>query len=239
MLFKEIHVLLIINISSAEGDIDQDPSCPSYQESATILQEVARKPPPVTERANILKQSSLIKVTKEQKFKNNKPLVYYVVPHVEKENVNSLSVNYATATTMSFRSVRSNPRSILKSSFPEMREEPEVKTLMDERFNKRFARSKEAVQARLFNNFISKTTIPHAPVRQTRLPRKQQIKPVDNRRDEEIIVQEVMVGSNGFIENVEEKLRNKDKLEVSLFIVLIFLIFSCLYKNTILYFSLF
>lgn len=185
---------------------------------------MAKKPPPIAERANILKQPSLVKIAKEPKIKNNKTVVYYVVPHVEKENVNSLSVNYATAATTTFRPLRSNPRSILKSSFPEMKEEPEVKTLIDERFNKRFARSKEAVQARLFNNFISKTTIPHAPVRQTRLPRKQQIKPVDNRRDEEIIVQEVMVGSNGFIENVEEKLRNKDKLEVSPFFYKIFIL---------------
>ncbi|XP_018570871.1 uncharacterized protein LOC108910663 [Anoplophora glabripennis] len=202
---------------TAEGDIDQDAACPPYQESDTILQEVVKKPP-VLERANILKQPSLVKVARE--LKNKKTFIYYVVPHVEKENVNSLSVNYATTTTTALRPIRSNPRSILKSSFPEMREEPEVKALIDERFNKRFARSKEAVQARLFNNFISKTTIPHAPVRQTRLPRKQQIKPVDNRRDEEIIVQEVMVGSNGFIENVEEKLKNKDKLEVTQYVIL-------------------
>ncbi|KAJ8965621.1 hypothetical protein NQ314_004013 [Rhamnusium bicolor] len=200
---------------TAEGDIDDDSTSIPFQEPETILQEVFEKPPAI-ERANILKQTSIIKGVKDVKTKNNKTVVYYVVPHLEKENVNSLPVNNTTI----FRTVKSNPRSILKSSFPEAKEEPDIKNMADERLNKRFARSKEAVQARLFNNFISKTTIPHAPVRQTRLPRKQEIKPVDTRRDEEIIVQEVMVSSSGFIENVTEKLKNRDKLEITGYVVL-------------------
>nr|CAI5845282.1 unnamed protein product [Callosobruchus analis] len=50
---------------------------------------------------------------------------------------------------------------------------------------------------------------------ESRLPRKQQIKPVANRRDEEIIVQEVMVSAKGFVENSEERLRNTNQFRVT------------------------
>lgn len=90
-----------------------------------------------------------------------------------------------------------------------------TQSLEKAKFERRFAKNKDAIQAKLFNNFLSKTTIPHAPVRQKRLPRKQEIKPVDTRIEEEIIVQEVMVSSNGFIESVEDRMRGKEKLEVS------------------------
>ncbi|KAJ8961493.1 hypothetical protein NQ318_014741 [Aromia moschata] len=197
---------------TAEGDISEEALPSITGEPETVLQEVVEKPASVVERANILKQTSLLRPMREIRPKgnnNNKTIVYYVVPHVEKENVNSMPVNNTSAA---YRQNRSIPRTVLKNSYADYGQDP-VRGLVDERMNKRFARSKEAVQARLFNNFISKTTIPHAPVRQTRLPRKQQIKPVDARRNEEIIVQEVMVSSKGFIENVEERLRNKDKLE--------------------------
>ncbi|CAH1963431.1 unnamed protein product [Acanthoscelides obtectus] len=49
----------------------------------------------------------------------------------------------------------------------------------------------------------------------SRLPRKQEIKPVANRRDEEIIVQEVMVSSKGFVENTEERLRNTNQFPIT------------------------
>lgn len=65
---------------------------------------------------------------------------------------------------------------------------------------------------------LYRTTIPQAPVRQTRQPRKQEIKPVSERRDEEIIVQEVMISSNGFVENLNQKFKNK-KLQVGLIFI--------------------
>lgn len=110
---------------------------------------------------------------------------YYIVQYPEKENVVS------NHTFVRFQ--KSNPRSILKSSFQMVPESYE------EQIDKRFAKSKEAVQARMFHNYINQTTILHAPVRQERLPRKQTIKPV-KRQDEEIVVEEVMVSSNGFVE---------------------------------------
>ncbi|KAI4459566.1 zinc finger protein [Holotrichia oblita] len=97
--------------------------------------------------------------------------------------------------------IKPNPRSILKCSITAM--EPQKYEEEEEKYDKRFAKSKEAQQARQFHNFIAQTKIIHAPVRQGRLPRKQQITPMQ-RTDEEIVVQEVVVSSNGFIETSEQ-----------------------------------
>lgn len=113
---------------------------------------------------------------------------YFIIKHPEKENVATVQQLHT-----GIKLQRSNPRSILKSSFVTAVEpRNEAKTLYEEKIDKRFARSKEATQARLLHNYIAKTTILQAPVRQERLPRKQTIKPV-NRQDEEIIVQEVNI----------------------------------------------
>lgn len=93
--------------------------------------------------------------------------------------------------------IKANPRSILKSSQVLIKRIIPEKNLEEEKFEKRFAKSKEAIRAKLFQNFIAQTKIIHAPVRRERLPRKQKIQPV-TRTDEEIIVQEVYVPSNGY-----------------------------------------
>lgn len=110
---------------------------------------------------------------------------FFIFNKIEKENVTN--------------NIKINPRSVLKSSQPILQE----KSTDEEKFEKRFAKSKEAIRAKLFQNYIAQTKIIHAPVRQERLPRKQTIKPVA-RTDEEIIVQEVVVCSNGFVETSED-----------------------------------
>lgn len=111
---------------------------------------------------------------------------YFIVKYPEKENLaNMQQLNLQTGLKLQ----KSNPRSILKSSFIQQKNDIEFEH--EDKIEKRFARSKEATQARLLHNYIAKTTILHAPVRQERLPRKQKIKPVE-RQDEEIIVQEVL-----------------------------------------------
>lgn len=126
---------------------------------------------------------------------NSKVTAYYIFKKPEKENL--------AETTLLNKNpvVKTNPRSILKSSYQPVEIVKVAKP--EEKFEKRFAKSKEAIQAKQFHNFIAQTTILHAPVRQERLPRKQKIKPV-NRVDEEIIVQEVVVSSNGFVETKED-----------------------------------
>ncbi|CAH1963430.1 unnamed protein product [Acanthoscelides obtectus] len=155
----------------------------------------------------------------------------------EKENLNMIPM-YVT-NQMTTQGVKpTHPRSLLKCDVDSRVTEKEKSAKPDARFgivptmkkqskfgidlpanadhiDKRFARSKEAMQAMMFDHFISKTTIPHAPVRHNRLPRKQEIKPVANRRDEEIIVQEVMVSSKGFVENTEERLRNTNQFPIT------------------------
>ncbi|XP_076251028.1 uncharacterized protein LOC143190550 isoform X2 [Rhynchophorus ferrugineus] len=172
------------------------------------------------EHTNILKQVEET-ANNENISKLGKPLMsvkYYLV-YPEKENVNSMTGKQNARIPIP-RITKPNPRSVLRASFakpkkivksakPTPNEFPE-----SDIFQKRFAKSKEAVQAKMFYNFINKTTIPQAPVRQTRQPRKQEIKPVSERRDEEIIVQEVMISSNGFVENLNQKFKNK-KLQVT------------------------
>jgi hypothetical protein len=160
---------------------------------------------------NILRQA--LKNNKEQqRIKKDNKFYLYVVQHPEKENVDSLSLEMSNLCRP-----KVNPRSILKSSHAmfQAKNEMENDEPQDERLNKRFARCKEAMQARIFHNFINKTTIPQAPVRKDRLPRKQKIKPVE-RIDEEIVVQEVMVSSNRFVEMYGgAALVNKENLEVT------------------------
>ncbi|EEZ97368.1 protein suppressor of hairy wing [Tribolium castaneum] len=164
---------------------------------------------------NILKH--VVKSTKDaHKQKKDNKLFFYVVQHPEKENVDSLSLEMSNLLCRP----KVNPRSILKSSHAMFQAKNEMENVEqeDERFNKRFARCKEAMQARIFNNFINKTTIPQAPVRQSRLPRKQKIKPLE-RMDEEIVVQEVMVSSTGFVDTASGGV-NKENFEVTEYVEL-------------------
>ncbi|XP_050312527.1 PR domain zinc finger protein 5-like isoform X2 [Anthonomus grandis grandis] len=83
-------------------------------------------------------------------------------------------------------------------------------------FEKRFAKNKEAKQAKRFHQFLNRTTISYAPIRNKRLPRKQAINPVRERKDEEIIVQEVMVSSKGtFIERGSVRRNKKRYLRIT------------------------
>lgn len=135
-----------------------------------------------------------------------------VVRQNEKENVANMQLLY--------KYQKPNPRSILKSSFPLLEENKDVKSVIREEHgvDKRILKNKVATQARMLQNYIAKTTIIHAPVRQERLPRKQTIKPV-KRQDEEIIVQEVVVSSNGFIETSEDGvLKSKEPLQPTAFL---------------------
>lgn len=141
------------------------------------------------------KNDSILKETNNQ---NDRAVLYYVVSPPEKENVNSLQT-----TTLYKQIDKANPRSLLKSSYT-VQQQPIIKQ-EPLQFHKRFARSKQAVQARQFHNFISNTSIVQAPTRLERLPRKQQIKPVNERMDEEIIVKEVMVSRNTFVEDVTKE----------------------------------
>ncbi|XP_018331958.1 uncharacterized protein LOC108741607 [Agrilus planipennis] len=153
-------------------------------------------------------------------LKTSKNQVYYVLKHPEKENVAIPRVN-------TNKTYKVNPRSILKTSFVQLEHQHQNETKSEiikqenknstnipiEKIDKRFARNKEIMQAILFQNYIAKTTIPHAPVRQGRMPRKQKIKPVE-RADEEIIVKEVAVSSEGFVEIPEENLLPKANVEI-------------------------
>ncbi|CAG9829496.1 unnamed protein product [Diabrotica balteata] len=167
-----------------------------YSEPNIPVESVKLTENSLLKTTNILKQpTNTVKPVDPKK----KAILYYMVPRTDqKENVNSLPYT------------NSNPRSLLKNNLDLTKiNEENIKKLQREKLmERRYARSKEAIQAKMFNNFINKTTIPHAPVRQGRLPRKQQIKPVDNRRNEEIIVQEVMVSSKGFVESVSDRLKN-------------------------------
>ncbi|KAF5298960.1 hypothetical protein FQR65_LT09509 [Abscondita terminalis] len=130
---------------------------------------------------------------------NNKNMMYYVIKHPEKENVGSITQH------VNNKIIKTNPRSVLKSSFAffEQKKEKEKTVVQSIKIDKKPVKNRENSQARILHNYIAKTTIIHAPVRQERLPRKQTIKPV-TRADEEIIVQEVVVSSNGIIETSED-----------------------------------
>lgn len=147
----------------------------------------------IQEKQNTVNNTNILKPNKDSQklLKKDNKVLFYVVQPPEKENVDSLSLEMSNLCRP-----KVNPRSILKSSHAmfQLRNEEQ-----DDRINKRFGRCKEAMQARLLHNFINKTTIPQAPIRKNRLPRKQKIKPVE-RMDEEIVVEEVMVSSFGFME---------------------------------------
>ncbi|XP_030746929.1 zinc finger and BTB domain-containing protein 11-like [Sitophilus oryzae] len=193
-------------------------ACQYQITSNSNTEEIIVNQQPILEKSNILKHSSanLENKNSKQPFVNVK---YYIV-YPEKENVNALVGQAKEKLPNLSKLPKSNPRSVLRTSFVKPKEVPKcVKNTEFELpecdlFQKRFAKSKEAMQAKLFHNFINGTTIPVAPVRQTRQPRKQKIKPVQERRDEEIIVQEVMISSTGFVQDLNKKLRNK-KVEVS------------------------
>nr|CAH7768507.1 unnamed protein product [Callosobruchus chinensis] len=155
------------------------------------------------------------RVNHKLQLKKNKP-IYNCIS--EKENLNMVS--FYVANQRSTQGVKpTHPRSLLKCDVELRVIENEKSPKQDTRFgivpnikkpakfgadlpsnadivDKRFARNKEAMQAMM-------------------LPRKQQIKPVANRRDEEIIVQEVMVSSEGFVENPEERLRNTSQFRIT------------------------
>ncbi|CAG9859556.1 unnamed protein product [Phyllotreta striolata] len=182
---------------SEEASLEDDPAQEIvYTETAILpLQKTAS-----SKTTNILKQPVCSSTPKIESH-DQKTIFYYMIANTDqKENLNTLS----------------NPRSLLKNNVEKAvnNDESLKKVQRESPLEKRYARSKEAMQAKMFNNFINRTTIQHAPIRQTRLPRKQEIKPVDTRSDEEIIVKEVMVSSKGFIES-SERLKNLDKLEVT------------------------
>ncbi|CAH1173605.1 unnamed protein product [Phaedon cochleariae] len=203
---------------TAEGDISEQSSPSEYQSVETIYEEPHQlgeeQITPLNKQidcqiTNVLKQP--MNTSNMDNF-SNKTILYYMITNPDqKENVISLPL-----------CVKPNPRSLLKNvgetenaceGPPKAKEK--TKDPRKSLSHRRFARSSEFAQAKLFNNFIDKTTISQAPIRQIRLPRKQEIKPVDTRRDEEIIVKEVMVSSKGFIENVHDRLNSKDKLEIT------------------------
>ncbi|XP_060525654.1 uncharacterized protein LOC132701598 [Cylas formicarius] len=173
-----------------------------------ILHEVTETPSAL-EKTNILKRAGACAVKETRTRRMNSDTVYYVV-YPDKENVQGAPIARKLTKT--------NPRSILKATVA-----PRMQTVItntvpagDERFQKRFAKSKEAVEAKLFHNFINRTTVPQAPVRRDRLPRKQKIRPVGRRDDDdEIIVQEVVLSSDGVVESIADKLRHTDQLEVT------------------------
>lgn len=155
-------------------------------------------------------RNNYIKAMYESNGVNKSSLL--VVRQNEKENVSNMQLLY--------KYQKPNPRSILKSSFPLLEENKDVNSVIREEqgVDKRILKNKVATQARMLQNYIAKTTIIHAPVRQERLPRKQTIKPV-KRQDEEIIVQEVVVSSNGFIETSEDGvLKSKEPLQPTAFL---------------------
>ncbi|XP_017770855.1 PREDICTED: uncharacterized protein LOC108558451 isoform X2 [Nicrophorus vespilloides] len=125
--------------------------------------------------------------------------ISYVVKSPEKENIE---------VPRTYRTIHMNPRSVLKSTalaLAEQRPQPE--------YDKRFAKGKVAMQARQMHNYISQTKILEAPVRLERLPRKQKIKPLE-RVGEEIVLEEVVVSSNGFIQISRDGVVRERKLIV-------------------------
>lgn len=183
--------------------ISADTNSFQHPETQSILQTALEDPP----NSNILKQYAA-KINSENNVDSK--VLYYIVQQVpqEKENVNNSII---------YKPYKTNPRSILKTSYSvPVVEEPQY----DAKFDKRFLKSREAVQARVLHNYITKTTIPQAPVRQQRLPRKQKIKPVNERVDEEIIVEEVMVSSNGVIEAVDPLKTRRNNIHVTEYVEL-------------------
>lgn len=177
-------------------------------------------------------------VTEEYQSKNEAPMISTRILKVQKqpelqETIQELKIepnvrkNIITRRILVLKSVekenmghnfKAHPRSILKSSQALLKTTLE-NNIEDEKFEKRFAKSKEAIRAKLFQNYIAQTKIIQAPVRRERLPRKQKIQPV-NRTDEEIVVQEVFVPSNGYPESrpegvLKERIKTIETIQLS------------------------
>ncbi|KAF5303427.1 hypothetical protein FQA39_LY09971 [Lamprigera yunnana] len=193
---EEFQIVDGVHVTADEtGNEDANPEIDTFVERAS--QEHALK---LQENVSFVQntETKSRNTFKKGNGKVNKNLMYYVIQHPEKENVESI-----TQDPVNEKVVKANPRSVLKSSFllfERLKEKPKPPPKKNE---KKPSRSKESTQVRVLQNYIAGTTIIHAPVRQERLPRKQTIKPV-TRADEEIIVQEVVVSSNGIVETTED-----------------------------------
>lgn len=168
------------------------------QKETTVQPQILKIQQQIPMLQSTIQEDKLKEMVNNNFNKANKAFTYYVVKHPEKENVATITEHPITN-----KLIKANPRSVLKSSYLYYEQKKEKEKPVVQKIEKKILKNKEAMQARVFHNFIAKTTIVHAPIRQQRLPRKQTIKPVE-RADEEIIVQEVVVSSNGFIETSED-----------------------------------
>lgn len=151
----------------------------------------------VSSTNNSLDDIKIKNALKRNGNKSNKNLMYFVIKEPEKENVASLA-------DVGKKVLKANPRSVLKSSFTYFEEKKDNAKLESQvRSEKKSAVKMKESKGKIVQNFLPKTTIILAPVRQERMPRKQTITPV-KRTDEEIIVQEVVVSSNGVVETKED-----------------------------------
>ncbi|KAK9881167.1 hypothetical protein WA026_014515 [Henosepilachna vigintioctopunctata] len=176
------------------GDVESENPFDKSEES--ILKEAIEHHP----KTNILKKSVVKCISKDQISSDQKIIYIQTLP--EKENMEIFEIGSLS---------KPNSRSLLKCNQPKSLVVPDplhVEMIGEgtHTITKRYSRTKEARQARQFINFLNSTTIPHVPERKERLPRKQQIKPVKH-ANEDIIVKEMIVSSNEFIEpcNAGEK----------------------------------
>lgn len=197
---EDLYHILDNSISNSKSIYDQ-----SMQ---TILKESIDHP-----KTNILKKSIQKSLLKD--FANSDHKIVYVQTLPEKENLTLVDIESFT---------KPSSRSLLKCNQPPQVLKQTDTLYSDDNYSRQnlcskatprtketkqiqaYLRTKEAKQARQFMNFINSTTIPQVPERKERLPRKQQIKPV-NHPDENIVVKEMIVSSNGFVEPIsaEEK----------------------------------
>ncbi|KAB0789990.1 hypothetical protein PPYR_15736 [Photinus pyralis] len=151
----------------------------------------------VSSTNNALVDIKIKNALKRNGNKSNKNLMYFIIKEPEKENVASLA-------DVGKKVLKANPRSVLKSSFTYFEEKKDNAKLESQvKCEKKPAVKMKESKGKVVPNFLPKTTIILAPVRQERMPRKQTITPV-KRTDEEIIVQEVVVSSNGVVETKED-----------------------------------
>ncbi|XP_066254729.1 uncharacterized protein [Euwallacea similis] len=169
--------------------------------------------PDQTPQDLVTHQTNPLRGDKSRKSLDN---VKYLVVYHEKENVDALSgahlANSRVPTSKTLKP-QSNSRSVLRTSF--IKDPDKIENSIgdkalpeDDVYHKRFAKNKDALLAKKFHNFLNRTTIPQAPVRKHRQPRKQLIKPIIERSKEEIIVQEVIVSSGGFVESGNKRIEN-------------------------------
>lgn len=170
------------------------------------------------DKPNSLVQTRILKVQKQSELNNAMQLKNKTsfVPRSTMLRKLLVPQDFVEKENMVQCNIKANPRSVLKKTQVLLKQEAEQeeKKVEDEKFEKRFAKSKEMIRAKLFQNFIAQTKIIHAPVRRERLPRKQVIQPVA-RTDEEIIVQEVIVPSNGITETKPEKFIATETIQLS------------------------